>query len=182
MSDSMKTIVVTGLIGSGKSLACRILEEELGIPVYDSDSSAKALYEIHPRLKSLIVPDIFSKPGHLERLEDAVYPLLLKDFENWKGRMESLGHSAVVFESAVILQKKAFDNFGDFVVLIDAPEHIRIRRALERESADESSLRRRDALQKNQKDNPRVDAVIDNSGAAEELRAKLKELFKRIIQ
>ena len=38
----MRTVAVTGGIGSGKSAVCSILAER-GIPVYDSDSAAKNL-------------------------------------------------------------------------------------------------------------------------------------------
>ena len=44
VSDTpLRTVVVTGGIGSGKSMVCALLAEK-GIPVYDSDSRAKALY------------------------------------------------------------------------------------------------------------------------------------------
>ena len=39
----LRTVVVTGGIGSGKSMVCALLAEK-GIPVYDSDSRTKALY------------------------------------------------------------------------------------------------------------------------------------------
>ena len=44
VSDTpLRTVVVTGGIGSGKSMVCALLAEK-GIPVYDSDSRTKALY------------------------------------------------------------------------------------------------------------------------------------------
>ena len=39
----MRTVAVTGGIGSGKSAVCAILSSR-GVPVYDSDSAAKGLY------------------------------------------------------------------------------------------------------------------------------------------
>ncbi|MBO6221000.1 MAG: dephospho-CoA kinase, partial [Bacteroidales bacterium] len=39
----MKTVAVTGGIGSGKSTVCSILSAS-GIPVYEADSAAKRLY------------------------------------------------------------------------------------------------------------------------------------------
>ena len=38
----MKTVAVTGGIGSGKSTVCSLLSER-GIPVYEADSAAKRL-------------------------------------------------------------------------------------------------------------------------------------------
>lgn len=43
------TVLVTGGIGSGKSAVCRILSG-LGVPVYDSDSRTKALYDSNPEI------------------------------------------------------------------------------------------------------------------------------------
>ena len=45
----MKILLITGPIGSGKSLASRILAG-CGMPVYDSDAQAKDLYRRHPEL------------------------------------------------------------------------------------------------------------------------------------
>ena len=44
------TVLITGGIGSGKSAVSSILESE-GIPVYDSDSRTKALYDSDLRLR-----------------------------------------------------------------------------------------------------------------------------------
>ena len=45
----MKTVLVTGGIGSGKSAVCAYLASR-GVPVYDSDSRTKALYDTDPAL------------------------------------------------------------------------------------------------------------------------------------
>ena len=45
MSGVMRTLAVTGGIGSGKSLVCSFLAER-GFPVYDADSRTKALYSV----------------------------------------------------------------------------------------------------------------------------------------
>ena len=45
----MKTLLITGPIGSGKSLASRVLAG-CGVPVYDCDAQAKELYCRHPEL------------------------------------------------------------------------------------------------------------------------------------
>ena len=45
----MKTVILTGLIGSGKSAVSALLMER-GIPVYDSDSRTKQLYTRRPAL------------------------------------------------------------------------------------------------------------------------------------
>lgn len=189
----MKVIVVTGGIGSGKSAVCRYLCSK-GIPVYDSDERCKGLYERYPELKTLIVPDIFSRPEDLKRLEDAVYPLLMEDFKAWAGAQ---GAETVAFESAVVLQKEYFEGFGDYVLYVSVDEDLRVKRAVRREMekrglwSDDApkgelyegfaaDIRRRMDLQRDQKGNPRVDFVIENNASTVELEADIDKFLKYI--
>lgn len=50
----MITLACTGGIGSGKSYICKIFSA-MGVPVYDSDSRTKALYDEDPQLRSALV-------------------------------------------------------------------------------------------------------------------------------
>ncbi len=50
----MTTVLITGGIGSGKSLVCRMLEAR-GVPVYDFDGRTKELYDSDPELLSRII-------------------------------------------------------------------------------------------------------------------------------
>lgn len=171
----MKIIVVTGGIGSGKSLCCRLLSER-GVPVYDCDSAAKALYEKFPDLKSMLVPDIFSRPDALARLEAALFPRLMEDFEYWCRTCGDV--PAVAFESATVLDKEFFDGFGDYVVYVDAPEEERIRRVMERSGLDRARVRERMALQNDHGHNPRVSALLDNSASPDALAVQIDKFLK----
>ena len=53
-SHGIYTLGVTGGIGSGKSYIARLLEER-GIPVYDTDSRAKALYDADGELREAMI-------------------------------------------------------------------------------------------------------------------------------
>ena len=46
----MKVLIVTGGIGSGKSMVCSMLSKDYGYPVYEADKRVKELYLEHPRL------------------------------------------------------------------------------------------------------------------------------------
>ena len=65
-----KTVIVTGLIGSGKSAVCALLRER-GIPVYDSDSRTKRLYDRRPALvdamEKAVGTPLRGKDGALDR-------------------------------------------------------------------------------------------------------------------
>ena len=126
----METIILTGLIGSGKSAVSALLRER-GIPVYDSDARTKALYDENPTLvpaleKVLGIPlrtaggkldrkalaaVIFSDAKAREQVENTVYPAVLEDFPPLAER--AVHAPFVVLESAVILSKPIFDGLAD---------------------------------------------------------------------
>ena len=187
----MRTVIVTGGIGSGKSAVCALLRER-GIPVYDSDTRVKELYacrrSLVPRLekalgcplrqadgsldKARLARLIFSDPAARETLESMVYPILLKDFQRWRSRQKT---PFVVLESAVILSKPVFDGLADAVVLVDAPEELRIRRVMERDGLSREAVQRRLSAQ----DLPRekADVILPNDGSPEELAAAAEHVF-----
>ncbi len=186
-----KIIIVTGGIGSGKSAVCRSLSRR-GIPVYDCDSRAKALYEVYPDLKALVVPDIFKRPDALKALETALFPLLMKDFELWVQNHASDAFF-VAFESATVLQKEFFDNFGDYVMLVDAPSDIRLERVVQRtlqkvveegRCADRDAVRedvkRRMELQMDNRNNPRVTFILENTGSLENMEQQIDRFLDKI--
>ena len=198
----MKVLVVTGGIGSGKSQVCRLLSEKFGIPVYEADSRAKALYMEVPDMLDRIeaalgtglrndrgefVPGylsdmIFADPSALRKVEDILFPVLKKDFSDWAERQ---GSSLVAFESATILEKAAFDGFGDIVLLVDAPVSLRLMRAAARDCADTEKIRSRmeaqtlmNRLSEGGVDT-RVDHVLKNDSTIEDLEANLSEFIEK---
>ncbi len=188
----MKTILVTGPIGSGKSAVCRLLASR-GVPVYDCDARTKSLYvrrkDLVPRLEAALGTELRCADGSLDKarlaalifhddaaretLESLVYPELLKDFRRWRSRRRQ--KPFVVMESAILLSKPLFQGLPDAVVLVDAPEEIRLRRAMERDGVPEEAVRRRMAAQPLRRDLAQV--VIDNSGTPEELAAAVEQVF-----
>ncbi len=187
----MRTVIVTGGIGSGKSAVCALLRKR-GIPVYDSDSRVKELYKsrrnLVPRLekalgcplrqadgtldKARLSALIFSDEAARETLESIVYPILLKDFQLWRGRQEA---PFVVLESAIILSKPIFDGLADAVVLVDAPRELRIRRVMERDGVSPQQVQQR--LEAQDLPLEKVNVTLSNSGSEEELSQAVDRVF-----
>lgn len=165
----MKTLVVTGGIGSGKSLVCSFLAER-GVPVYDSDSRTKALYDndraLLERIREAVGNDVTDAEGKLDRkklasvifadeaklkaLESVVHPAVLEDFSRWKSGIERRQASVpgtyggfVVFESAIILSKPLFRSVADSTLLVDAPLETRIARACARDGVSREAVAER---------------------------------------
>jgi len=170
-------VIITGGIGSGKSLVSSILASN-GIPVYDCDSRVKGLYQIHPELKELVTDDLFTNSGSLEKLENSLFPVLMEDFEIWKSGFPNA--VAVGFESATVLDKAYFENFGDYIVYVDAPKDIRLQRAKSRGTITEEDILRRMALQKDHSNDKRVNRVINNDSTLQETEIQIIDLIKEI--
>lgn len=202
----MKTLVVTGGIGSGKSAVCAILQEVYGCGVYKADERVKLLYAAHPTLltdietslgesyrdaEGLFSPQalasrIFRDRDALEVVESLVFPALKEDYKEW-----SKAHSDeafAVFESATILEKPQLEGFGDKVILVDAPFEVRLSRACARdEVSEEVVLARMDnqkmmnAISRGEAESP-ADAVIVNVGSFECLKDQTVKVIEEILK
>lgn len=172
----MKVVIVTGNIGSGKTLVCGMMSSR-GIPVYDCDAHAKALYLTHPELAAMVRPGIFADPEALTALENALFPVLLEDFNAW---MKAQSGEFVVMESATILQKPFFDGVGDYVLWVDAPLELRLERIMSRGGITRESALQRIALQHDMSSNPRVTMIIRNDSSVEELTKQIDKFLKTL--
>ena len=178
----MLTVIVTGGIGSGKSAVCALLSKR-GIPVYDSDSRTKALYDSVPGLKERIEAElgvpfsslakiIFSNSEAREKLEAIVYPLVRADFEAWRDAQKDAPF--VVLESAIILSKPIFDGLADAVVAVTASEDVRLKRLIGRGLTEEDARRR---MASQCIDLSKADVVIHNDGTLQNLSRRVGRVF-----
>lgn len=199
----MKIVIVTGGIGSGKSTVCRILAE-YGAAIYEADIRVKSLYVDDPTLldsiekelgesfrpegvfrPGLLASRIFTDQEALQVVEDLVFPALIKDFQSFclsnNGRADF-----IVFESATVLEKPQFDDFGDMVVLVDAPVKVREERACRRDGSSMEAVKARMANQPLMNElsmgstHPRVDYVISTDDDITKLRSKVDGLVNEL--
>lgn len=174
----MKVIGLTGGIGSGKSTIARVMET-LGLPVFDADREALALYEDDQTLlaevrhrfgASVIQTDgrlnrqalasiVFNDAESLQQLNALVHPRVGKRFAAWKQKQTA---QAVVREAAILFESGS-DVDCDAVVLVTAPEALRIARVKKRNGIGEEEVRARINRQWAEEELvKRADAVIVN--------------------
>ncbi len=197
------TVLITGGIGSGKSEVSRYLESQ-GVPVYDSDSRTKRLYngELGFRLEKafgqslrdlsgkidfkLIAALIFKDEQALKKLEGIVHPAVIQDFENWASEVLSVedwqGYAGtkpfVCMESAIALDKPLFDGMFSKTVAVVASEETRISRACRRDGCDPEKIKERIRCQR--LDYSKADYIINNDGDLNELTSEVDEVFRQI--
>ena len=137
---------LTGGIGSGKSTVAKMFKK-LGVPVYNSDKKAKKLMKSSKKLraaikallgddaydgkklnKAYIAGKIFQDKSLLNKLNGIVHPLIREDFISWAKKQEA----PYVIQEAAIIFENGLHEFYDKIILVTAPEKVRLKRVLER--------------------------------------------------
>ena len=173
-------IGVTGGIGSGKSIVCKIFNA-LGVLSYDADSRAKIILNTDEVLKEQIKDEFgpfaydedgklnrghiskmaFSMPEKLARLNQLVHPRVAADFVTWTDEHHS--HHYLIKEAALMFETGSYKEL-DKVILVSAPQSLRIERVLARDPyRTEADLKKIMANQMSEEEKmKRADFVIVN--------------------
>jgi dephospho-CoA kinase len=142
-------IGVTGGIGSGKSLICRIFAC-FGAPVYDADSHAKELMTTDGILISNIKKEfgelsyhtdgslnrkylsatVFNDDEKLEKLNKLVHPRVGANYEQWA---EDRSDQPYIIKEAALLFEAGSDKLLDKIMVVTAPDWLRIKRVRQRD-------------------------------------------------
>lgn len=193
----MKIIGLTGGIGSGKSTVASIFEQ-LGVPVYNSDIRAKHLMneneEIIANIKAVFGNSTYNSSGVLQRevlasivfnnatklqqLNSIVHPWVKKDTTEWEKKHEA--HTYVIKESAILFETGIYKDMYK-IILVTAPEDIRINRVMERDSCTRSDVLQRISKQfSDEKKIPLSDYIIVNDGI-QALLPQVNEIHQKIV-
>ena len=187
---------LTGGIGSGKSTVAHFFRE-LDVPVYDSDSEAKALMEQSPIVISAITKlfgeqayiqgklnkrhlseIVFKDAEMLKKLNAVVHPAVREHFLEWTKEQKS---PYVIQETALIFENKIQENY-DAIILVVSPEKTRIQRVSKRDNVDEIDVRQRiDNQLSDDEKIPFSDFIIEND-SLEDTKSYVKNIHKRLLE
>ncbi len=153
----MLKVGVTGGIGAGKTLVCKIFEV-LGVPVYYADEAAKELMQQNEKLiaelkihfsdtvydgvnlnRKYLSNLIFNNPEKRELLNNIVHPYVIQDGIEWMKKQQS---PYAIKEAALIFESGSQESL-DYIIGVFAPNSLKILRTIKR---DHSS--REEVLQK----------------------------------
>ena len=185
-------IGITGGIGSGKSLVCKIFQH-LGVPVYDADSHAKKLmttdgilvsgikkefgdlsYNADGSLNNVYLANhVFRDEKKLQVLNSLVHPRVANDYKNWV--LQNSATDYVLKEAALLFEAKSNQQL-DKIIVVSAPEELRIKRVLsrdkhrsveqikgivEKQMPEDEKLKRADYIIVNDETKPVIPQVLD---------------------
>ena len=151
-------IGITGGIGSGKSVVSKILSL-LDIPIYLSDDEAKRLtatdetirreltdllgdelYQVGMLNKQMLANFLFASAENAEKINAIIHPQVKQDFRCW---CTCHSDSPFVAMESAILFESGFDSEVDVVVMVYAPQEVRIQRAMMRDAASRTQIEQR---------------------------------------
>ena len=194
----MRTIGLTGGIGSGKSAVSDILRD-LGAFVIDADVVAHEVYrpdsdgwrEVVEAFGSEIAGPsgevdrgklaaiVFGDAAQLERLNRIVHPWTRSLVSERLDNARQSGETAAAVEVPLLFEAGWEDMF-DEVWVVAAPEETAVRRVEEARGTDAESVRSRMRAQMSNEDRlSRADLAIDNSRSLDDLRAAVTEAWDR---
>lgn len=194
----MKVFGLTGKTGAGKSTVAEKLLS-LGFYVIDGDKIAREITEKgKPALKELANEfgcDIIGSDGSLNRkllasrafrdkestakLNGITHPIIKAEFENELKKAETGGFSYAVIDAAALLESSCKD-LCEKIIVVTAPEDIRLSRILKRDGiTEEQALTRMNAQFPDEYYNEKADIIIRNYPPFESsIDETLKELTK----
>jgi dephospho-CoA kinase len=188
-----RIIGLTGGIGSGKSTVANYIASK-GIPVYIADEEAKKIMErtdVKHNIQNLfpqsvlnddntlnrnkIAEFVFSNPEKLKQLNAIVHPAVKNDFSNW---MKEHKDASFIIKEVAILFETGGHKDCDKVILITAPEDVRIERAMKRDNSSKESVLARIKNQLPEADKIKLsDFVVENTNLETTL-LKIDEILK----
>ena len=206
----MKTLLITGPIGSGKSLASRVLAG-CGVPVYDCDAQAKELYCRHPELIGRLekalgqslrvvegqVSEGLASEGGAPALDKKKLAAILFVDPAARRAVNALVHPLVLadfrqwclaqsgpwagIESALLLSPEAGATLDcDAVLYVDAPAETRLARILQRDACTREQALSRMASQEFDTYDTRISRILVNDGDTAHFEQQVKDFYQSL--
>lgn len=194
-----RVIGLTGGMGSGKSTVSQYLAE-LGAVVIDADKVGHEAYEPNTETwkelvktfgKEIIAADktidrkklgaiVFSNPESLNKLNGIVHPRMFEMMKQKITKARKEGAKVIVVDAAILFEAN-WTPLVEKVWVVVADEVNVVKRAVARTGLPEEQIRSRMRSQmSNEERIKRADMVIRNDGNMGDLRAKVKELWKKL--
>lgn len=195
----MITVGLTGGIGSGKTTVARYWEN-LGAFVVYADNLAKELMVSDKKLKGEITAvfglesynhdgslnrEYLSEQafgsGRVEELNSLVHPVVYRKTDEMMHLARAGGYPVFVKEAALLLKNGRPEKM-DFIVVVTAPEDLRINRVSTRDNAVENEVRSR--IRKQQSEDEMIafaDYRIENNKDMAHLKKQADTIYRLLV-
>lgn len=191
----MKSIALTGTIGSGKS-ACSAYLNQIGYAVFDCDKECHQFLEIdgvlYQKVIDLLGTEIIGHDGQIDRKKVASIifgnPSLKKEYEQMfhielKHLLEQQikENKSLYFAEVPLLYETGFEKLFDEVWLIWCDEETAIERCMKNRGMSEAQVIERIRTQMSTEEKKkRADVLLENNGAVEQLYHQIDLALKEL--
>lgn len=208
---SILSVGLTGGIASGKSAVSERLADK-GAVIIDADQLARdvlapgteGLREVIATFGESLLDEqgaldrpalgqrVFNDEDARQQLNAIVHPRVraeatrlrekAREEAGKEGQHRSIGQSAIVVEDIPLLVETGQAERFDVVVVVEAPEKMRIERIVEHRGMSREEAQSRITAQATDQERAEVaDVVINNSGSLEELDIQIDQLWDRLL-
>ena len=195
----MRVIGLTGAIGAGKSEAARVLAE-LGAAVVDADAEGRRSYakgtigwrRLVELFSSRILDEedeidrsrlgalVFANPQALAWLNAAIHPLIRDRVTQALAEHRQQGTAVAVVDAALLYQAK-WDDLADETWAVSSPAELALERLAARGLSAEDARKRAAAQGDPEEALRRADAIIENKGSLDDLKANVQRAWRERI-
>lgn len=197
----MLKVGLTGNIAAGKSTVAEVWRS-MGATVVDADDLARRAVEPGTPAHAAIAREwgtwvleeggaldraalrqiVFADPDARARLEGIVHPAVAELRDGEYRQAQARGEKLIVADIPLLFEVGMVDEF-DVVVLVDAPEEVRLRRIVADRGLDEEEARRMVAAQMpSELKRARADVAIDNTGTLGDLQDRARDVWKQMVR
>lgn len=189
---------ITGGIGSGKTTVCKLFEQ-LGVPVYYADDRAKYLMQNEPFVidaimrafgsdvytdgtlnRKLLADRAFADKDKIAKLNGIVHPAVFLDNDKWLAEQQKKNPAYVLKEAALLIETGSYKKL-DKLIVVTAPEDVRIERIRTRDNSTVEEVRARIQHQLPEEEKIKLaDFVITNSGDISLLLEQVQAIHERL--
>ena len=195
----MFTLGITGGMGSGKSTASKFFKDK-GAIIFDADQESKIYLQSNIEIQKNIIDTfgakvkhnnkldlkklaelVFSKKKYQLTLNKIVWPGVYSLIKNFKNKAIKNNTTLFIVDAALLFESEHTIHF-DSILLITAPENIRIKRIFARDNMPLEQIKNRISLQMTDTEKKKLaDFTIDNCGNLSNFYTNLENYYKNII-
>lgn len=193
----MMIIGLTGGVGAGKDEAAKILKS-LGVKIIDADDVGHRLLEKNRVLQKRLVKTfgcgilskgkiarkklgeiVFGNRGRIRLLNQAIHPLMGREFRKKIAGYKKKGVKAVVLNAAILFEA-GWDKFTDKTILVTAPLQMRIKRLKKKRINRKKALAMISSQWSDERKNKKADFIIKNNSSLTNLKKKITDTWQLI--
>ncbi len=157
----MIRVGLTGGIGSGKTTVARVFHT-LGIPVFEADAEGRRILKEDAAVikavterfgsgvvrngaidRAMVASIVFKDPAALKDLNAIIHPAVRTGFRRWAAEQ----HVPYVIMEAAVMAEHGGHRTMDQVIVVTAPEELRIQRVMARDGVERDAVMARMANQ-----------------------------------